>query len=366
MGEHLSPRVLFVLPRMVVGGIERMRLKLIRSFTKGGIECSLALRRRDGPLVDEAQSMGPVDELAPRGMHQFLPALVRVIANRRPTHVITAFADVAFLTGAALRIARSRAIWIHSVHLTHERVARRPGAIWSARAAVERLLARAVYRHADRIITVSNALRDEVLRFYGIPPHRVVTIYNPVVPDALLATPAPHTNNLAARIVSIGRLEREKGYDVLIQAMQRVPGQWHLDIWGDGSERGALAALVDRLELGGKIELRGYTNDPFKVMREAGTFVLPSRAEGFGNVLVEALACQCQVVSTDCPAGPSEVLEMGKLGQIVPPDDIDALAAAIANVMNGVFRVDKSRLLRRAADFSESESYARWKSIIMD
>ena len=106
--------------------------------------------------------------------------------------------------------------------------------------------------------------------------------------------------------------------------------------------------------------------DPFTVMREADLFVLPSRHEGLPGVLIEALACQCQIVSTDCPQGPREILQEGKLGELVPVEDANALAAAITRVLEGKRQVDSDLLLERAYDFSRSVCCARWESLLRD
>jgi len=359
-------KILLVLPRMVSGGVERVTLNLIEQFTQDGVECRLALRHCRGELLDQARALVPVDELAPRGMYQFVPALNKVIRRWQPTYIVTAFADVATLTWAALRLAKSRPRWIHGVHNTHASVIARPGVWGGLRYRIDNKLAGFVYRHADAIVAVSEGVRMEVLDQFRVDPARVTTIYNPVVPDAALrAVLEPrHPADQNFRIVAVGRLSRQKGFDVLIQAMSRVPMPWRLDIWGEGPERPQLQQLISKLGLDPAIHLRGYTPDPFGVLREADLFVLPSRYEGLGNTLIEALTCQCQIVATDCPHGPREILQGGELGQLVRPGNPDALAGAIRKVMTGQCRIDPLRLLTRAKDFSWHAAYGRWREVL--
>lgn len=359
-------KILFVLPDVRVGGIERVRLALIEQFVADGIECRLALRRCRGELLDLARALAPVDELAPRGIHQFVPALAKLIRHEKPTHVITAFSDVGFLVWVALRLARSSTKWIHSVDQTHAAVASRSGISGRIRHWFENRMAGFVYRHVSAIVTVSKGLETEIIDHYGTSPRRISTIYNPIVPREALShrTEREPVQGRPYIIVSMGRLVRLKGFEVLVSAMPRVRGSWRLDIWGEGPERASLEAAISASGVQDRIRLRGYAADPYAVMRQAEIVVSASRHEGLGNALVEALACQCQVVATDCPYGPAEILDGGKFGQLVPVDDPVALADAINRVFSGDYYVAPNLLLKRASAFTREASYARWKALL--
>ena len=119
---------------------------------------------------------------------------------------------------------------------------------------------------------------------------------------------------------------------------------------GEGGERDALERQARRLRVADDVAFPGFVANPFAYMARAGVFVLASRYEALGNVLVEALACGCSVVSTDCPVGPAEVLERGRYGRLVPVGDADALARAIAAALDTPGAPE--RLKERAADFS--------------
>lgn len=361
-------KVLFVLPRMVGGGIERMRLVLVRHFIGEGMDCMLALRHCRGELIDDARALLPVVELAPRGMHQFIPSLKRLIERENPTHVITAFADVGVLAWCAMRLAKSKAAWVHSVHLTHEGIAARPGIRGWLRHRLEQVAARFVFKRADRIVAVSDGLVREITEMTRPCRGRVTRIYNPVVPDIELR-PRDGINRERGRcfrIIAIGRLAREKGFDVLIEAMQAVPQPWRLEIYGEGPERSGIEALIREAGLVENVTLMGFSGSPFRMLRSADLFVLPSRYEGFGNVVVEAMACQCQIVATDCPVGPSEILQEGRFGQLVPVEDTSSLADAICAAIDRRYFVAPEKLLQRAAEFSCSEGCRQWAALIRD
>ena len=123
-----------------------------------------------------------------------------------------------------------------------------------------------------------------------------------------------------------------------------------LIILGEGEQRTKLEALVQELGLNDDVSMPGFVDNPFAYMSKASVFVLSSLSEGFGNVLVEAMACGCPVVSTDCPGGPAEILENGKYGSLVPVGDVELLAKEIINIIN--FPTNEEMLSNRAMRFS--------------
>lgn len=358
-------KVLFVLPNIGVGGVERARLMLMEHLSARGIECRLALGQCRGELLDRARELGPVDELAPRGLYQFVPSLVRLIKREQPTHVVTAFPDVGILTWLALRLSGSRAKWIHTVDVTNAVTDSDGGILDRLRFSMRGHAARFVHQRVDVVVAVSEGVRAELIGKQALEPRRVGMLYNPVVPDVELGwLQAQRTNGGPCRVVAVGRLTPQKGFDILVNAMARVRGRWQLAIWGNGAELSRLTRLVAELGLQERIQLCGYAPDPFRALRDADVFVMPSRFEGFGNVLVEALACQCQIVAADCPHGPREILQDGRLGELVPVEDVGAMADAIERVMSGQRRVDPEFLLDRARDFSVSKSGTKWELML--
>jgi len=135
-------------------------------------------------------------------------------------------------------------------------------------------------------------------------------------------------------ILSIGRLSEQKGFDILLQAMAKVRLQydWHLVVIGDGPLGDQLRQMTQDLGLSAAVYWLGAKPNPFPYYRWADIVVVPSRFEGFPNTALEALACGCALVVSDCPTGPRELTESGKYGKLVPVGDVDALAATIVQV----------------------------------
>jgi glycosyltransferase involved in cell wall biosynthesis len=127
-----------------------------------------------------------------------------------------------------------------------------------------------------------------------------------------------------------------KGFDLLLPAFKaalaEVPG-WSLDIWGDGPERETLGRLAGELGLGEAVRFRGLTEDAYQVLRDSDLYVLSSRAEGFPNALVEAMACGLPVISTDFGGAARDIVQDGVNGLLVPPGDPGALTAALVRLM---------------------------------
>jgi glycosyltransferase involved in cell wall biosynthesis len=136
--------------------------------------------------------------------------------------------------------------------------------------------------------------------------------------------------------MGMGRLTYQKGFDVLLRAhaaLRQRGLHHHLVILGEGPDRPALEGLARELGIEGTTFLPGFVSDPFAALRASRVFALSSRYEGFGMVLAEAMALGVPVVTSDCPSGPGDIVEAGRSGRLVPVDDVDALADAVAPLL---------------------------------
>ncbi len=168
-------------------------------------------------------------------------------------------------------------------------------------------------------------------RVLRIPKERIHVVYNPTITPDLYAQsliPVEHPWFNADQppvVLAVGRLEFEKGYDILLEAFAKVRSEVEarLVILGKGSLQEALRAHALRLGISEQVDMPGLDPNPYRYMRQARVFVLSSRYEGLPNVLIQALAaCGCPVVSTNCPSGPAEILDGGKYGKLVPVGDV--------------------------------------------
>ncbi|MGE3856192.1 MAG: glycosyltransferase [Dehalococcoidia bacterium] len=232
------------------------------------------------------------------------------------------------------------------------------------------LLRRHVYRWADRVVAVSEGVARELAE-EGLPAERIVAIPNFVdaveLREQSRAAAAPFR---AHHIVFVGRLEPQKGVDLLLRAMKlvlrHVPDAT-LEIIGRGGEETRLGRLAEDLGIGDRVTQGGAFNpNPFPAIAAATVFVLPSRAEGFPNTLLEAMALGVPCVATDCHWGPSELVTDGETGILVPPHDTVALAEALtALLLDDARRAALGRAAaERAGAFTPERMVTRWAEVV--
>lgn len=239
-----------------------------------------------------------------------------------------------------------------------------------------RLLNKFLYPLADRIVAISEGVREYLVRELKLPEEKIVLIYNPVdiqkiqqlsqenVNDPWLSDPDKHV------VLWVGRIAAIKGLTYLIRAFERVLKQIdaRLIIVGEGSERDAIEKLVLQKGLEQKVRFAGFQSNPYRYMSRSSVFAFPSLSEGFGMVLVEAMACGLPVVSADCIAGPSEILQNGRCGILVPPGDSDALAEGIVRVLTSpkLRRELSQAAAQRAADFEAARVVSSYQLLFRE
>lgn len=195
------------------------------------------------------------------------------------------------------------------------------------------------YPQADRIVTVSEGVANDLVKATGIAREKITRINSPVVlPEFInkaINEPPPHhwleQNSEISVIVACGRLGTQKNFRMLLRAFAKLRENKlaRLIILGEGPERAKLQKLIRKLGIHKDVALPGFASNPYTAFCHADLFVLSSDYEGFPGVLVEALACGCPVVSTNCPSGPDEILDGGRYGELVPVGDDEAMAKAM-------------------------------------
>jgi glycosyltransferase involved in cell wall biosynthesis len=210
------------------------------------------------------------------------------------------------------------------------------------------------YPLADRVLATSSGVKTG-LEELGVPGHLIDVAHNPVeVPRNGGRQP----RSLGTRppvITTVGRLVDVKDHPTLIRAfaLVRKSREASLQIAGVGPNRERLVALAAELGVAADVHLLGWRDDPYSILQDSDIFVLSSTTEGFGIVLVEALACGLPVVSTDCRSGPREILEDSRSGLLVPVGDPEAMATAILRLLEDgeLYSQMSTQATRRASDF---------------
>jgi glycosyltransferase involved in cell wall biosynthesis len=296
-------------------------------------------------------------------------ALARYLWRERPDVLMSAANHVHLTAIFATRASRApvRLVLRVSNHLTqsHRGI--------GGRARPLRLkLARRVYAWADAAVAVSQAIVDDLVEHTALTADRVVAVTNPTyTPEIETAAAAPLEHawlvpGVPPLLVAAGRLAPAKDFPTLLRALARVRSERpaRLVILGEGGRREQIEQLARELGVEHDVLLPGFVDNPFAWMSRAAAFVLSSAWEGSPGVLVEALACGCSVVSTDCPSGPAEILAGGRYGRLVAVGDDAALANAICETLDQP--VDAAALRARAREFDVDRAVERYLRVLLN
>jgi GalNAc-alpha-(1->4)-GalNAc-alpha-(1->3)-diNAcBac-PP-undecaprenol alpha-1,4-N-acetyl-D-galactosaminyltransferase len=209
------------------------------------------------------------------------------------------------------------------------------------------------YRGASRLIVLTQTAQAY---FSPTIQRHTVVIPNPVLAqnsgNGVFSKKDKSKNEKA--LMAMGRLSEEKGFDILLRAFAKISQkhpEWSLVIWGEGPQRASLENLSEELGLRCKVRFPGITKQPYEKLKEGDLFILSSRSEAFPMVLLEAMTCGLPVISFDCPSGPREIIRDGFDGILVPPENVEALAAATDHMMGD--DEERDRLAKRAPEVIE-------------
>lgn len=345
-------RIAFHFPRLASGGVEKMRIILAKELLNRSIDVDFVLCRVEGEYLDQVPCDVRVINLGAARTRDSLIPMIRYLKTESPDYLISSLGpqNVIATVSRILSGARTRVFVTQHNALSLQS---------TTRASFQQRMMPALYRWilplADGVIAVSKGIANDMAKSTGFAIDHINVIYNPactaIGPD--YSTPIEPSLSDGKYIISIGRLVHQKGFDDLLRAFALVTKrhpELKLVILGTGPLENELKQLSNELGIGSNTYFLGFRPDPRPYLSRADVFVLSSRFEGFGNVLVEALAVGTSVVSTDCDYGPSEILNNGEFGRLVKVGDAAALAEAIEANLQCLH--DRERLQARAQIFS--------------
>jgi glycosyltransferase involved in cell wall biosynthesis len=351
-------RILLAIGEMSGGGSQRQMIGILQRLDRTRFEPQLYLVSPGGELLPEVPADVPVHVFAKRQSKsrwlypgQAHRARVRDLAAVLEEERIDLLYDRTYhMTLIAAGATRRRPTPRVSVIVTDPQLDFETNV--ERFRLVKRLLLRRAYQSADRVLAVSEGVRQAAIKRYGLPGEKTLTIHNFFDIERierLMAESLPpaeaRANDGRFEIVSAGRLHPQKGFLYLLEAVRilvhdRGRGQIRVRILGTGGQQTALNAYVVEHGLRSHVTLAGFRANPLPYFCQADLFCLSSLYEGMPNALVEAMLCQTPVLATDCPSGPREVLDGGRLGRLVRPANARQLADAIddAIVNHGEWR----------------------------
>ena len=360
-------RIAIFVPSMGGGGVERVMADLANRFVTRGLEVDLVLAEATGPYIAMIAPEVRLVDLGAKRVIASLPALMRYLRKEKPCAMLSAMDHVNVVAILARLLTQVNMRLVVSVRNT---ISISFSQAASRRVRLLPILMRLFYPLADSLVAISRGVADDLSHTIGLHRERIEVIYNPVdihnlnekaeaeINHGLINTAGPPF------LLGAGRLSPQKDFATLIQAFAvlRRKRPVRLMILGEGDLREELEVLVRKLDIEDAVELPGFVDNPFVYMKHAAVFILSSRWEGFGNVLIEAMACGTPVISADCPSGPAEILENGKWGRLVPVGDVEALARAMELTLDDLNPPD---VCMRAHDFKSEKAAGRYLRLLM-
>jgi glycosyltransferase involved in cell wall biosynthesis len=370
--------ILFFVPSLGGGGAEMHFLRIINHLDRQKFQISLALARTGGAYesaLDNSVKLhilntGKLNSSTLRTIRSIIP-LRKLIKTEQPDIVCSVMDHANIVAILATHALPVRPKVVVSVQIPPSIEYRKSWHI------VHRFLLSLIprlYPQADRVIALSQGVAKDLITLTSQLKNNIEVIYNAGVDSRVLdlknqTLSQEKLPNNEPLILACGRLTEQKGFPYLIEALTYVRKVIPANLWiiGEGEQRQILEKQIQHLDLTNCVRLLGFQANPFQYMKVADVFVLSSIYEGFGNVIVEAMACAVPVVATNCPYGPAEIIKDNVNGVLVPPANSEALSHAIIRVLsNATFKQQLSQQgKKRSLDFDVSKIASAYADLFL-
>lgn len=320
---------------LTIGGAERVFINLANGFCKMDYDVDLVVLSGSGEFKEKVNPQIKVVDLKSKRAITSIFKLRKYITTNKPVAILSALGHINIVSIIASIGSNTKTIVTE--HSTNSIAFAEEGGL---KAKIMPLLMRFFYKYATYVVAVSKGVADDLNKNIKIN-RKIEIIYNPTIPQELaklIKLDTKHkwlTNKSSKIIISVGRLVKVKQFDLLINAFSLLEKELDvkLIILGDGPQREYLTKVIESLGVSSKVDMPGFTTNPYAFMAKSDLFVLSSMYEGLPTVLIEALACGIPVVSTNCPSGPYEILEGGRIGILVDNPTPTTLATAIKKAL---------------------------------
>jgi len=325
------------IPSLRGGGAEGTMVRLANELASRGYQVDLVVVQAEGPWSDKVSDKVRVVDLdRPRVLAALIP--LRKYLRGRSGVFVSNMTHLNIISTVSLMMLKNRprlfVVEHNDLQIRMNRMSK------FVRILAARLLGR-IYRLADQVLAVSRDLAEDISSILGFNKEAIGVLPNGLDLEAiesLADEPAAFSVQKAASrpvLVAIGRLVPQKGFAVLLDAMAKVirRREAQLVVLGEGVLRKSLEKKAQELGISEYVLFPGFISNPYPVLKHADIFVLSSFYEGFGIVLLEAMACGTPVIATNCHWGPAELLKDGEAGMLVPPGDPELLADAVLKML---------------------------------
>lgn len=354
---------MFIIPSLSLGGAERVAHTLALSFKEYGFEISFITRskKEDFYILPDSVSRANLADLksSKTPVGAYLKNEIYIRRLRKEIKSISPDLIISFMNRTNIRTIKAAVTLDIPIIITeHNYPPANPlGKIW------EKLRIK-YYPQATKLVSISKGTDSY---FSWMPENKRAVINNPI---NHINTPCEvESQNGRKLIVSAGRLQKVKNYELLIDSFakiyKKIP-EWDLIIYGEGSERENLEKMIFELKLDNRVFLPGLVSPVENYIKKASIFCLSSTSEGFGNVIIEAMSLGIPVISTNCPTGPSEIICNEEIGVLVPTKDTAKMSEAILDLANNEKKRKKLSVagLERSKDYSLPSITEKWIDLI--
>jgi glycosyltransferase involved in cell wall biosynthesis len=360
-------KVLFILDDLGGGGAERVFVNIANGFAANNISVAFLLGEKTGTYLNILNPAIPVMEVGGRSLLKYLIAFPRIFKKDKYTHIFTAshyISTAAIVSKKITRIPAKIYLTHHYSHPATRQLKHVKGDI------ILKLIHFFITPHADKIIAVSKGSLDWLRKFSRHPLPQATFIYNPIFDDGIYSLAAEPVNfPIAIKdkivLMSVGRLAEQKDPVTLIEAFcifKKNSPNAVLCMLGIGPLQGMLENYIRKHNLSDSVFLIGFEANPYKWIQKCDVFILSSIFEGFGNVLVEAMALGKTVVSTNCPSGPSEILNEGEFGYLCAVKNPLELSNTISKAV--AFPLNKEMLQKNSQQYAIGEIVTKYIDIL--
>lgn len=335
-------RLAFFLPSLIGGGAEKVTLNLVKYLAKHyDFAIDIVLVSATGEFMDQVPDNVRIVDLNSSRMMASIPKLVMYLRRERPHAILSCMTHTSIAALISKKIARTKTRTVACLHINLTSQIIRPS-VWRSKHLVPFI--KLTHPWADVIVATSRGCGEDFLKITGVGKDNMTVIYNPTITDEILPLSKQavdhhwYAEDQPPVILAVGRLVKQKNYELLINtfANLRKHRQANLVILGEGPLRDDLEQLVSELGIQDCVDMPGFVENPYAYMAKSAMLVMSSYFEALPAVLIEALHVGTQVVSVDCPNGPSEILENGRYGVLVPMDNVDALTEGMIKAIDNV------------------------------
>lgn len=336
------------------GGAQRVVINLLQGMIEQGIIPDLILSSVTGSFLNQVPPEVRIINLNSKTVMASIPALTKYLIQVKPKALISHLHsnNVASIISRDLARVSTRLLLVSHTNFSLEKLS------LPKKAKLLPTLMKFLYRRSATLIAVSQGAARNLEDELNFKKNVVKTLYNPVISKNIFDKANEHVEHPWLQpkqppvFLTVGRLIKDKDHKNLIKAFAYLRSKHiaKLIILGEGDFQNELKALTKELGVETDVDIPGFVSNPYAYMSKASGFVLTSLHEALPTVLIEAMACGCSIISTDCPYGPREILDNGKYGLLIPLQDPVKLAEAMEYILDNP--VDKAILLKRAHEFS--------------